>query len=141
MVYMRTHAAAAVAYIAAGVFMAIFYSVVVNELIQVTSSLSTTVLGTGKHVVMTIFSAIVVDHIFDRADSQAAIVWVGMILYLPSMLAYAYLNLTHQALEPWSYRPSERQAFCFACPCPGARRKGAPPSESSALLEPGAAKA
>ena len=61
--HMRGHLAQSIGYIAIGSAMAFLYSIAVMELIQVTSSLTSTVLGTAKHVTMTMAAALLVDHV------------------------------------------------------------------------------
>jgi len=141
--FCSAHPAASLAYNAAGCAMAIFYSVALNELIHVTSSLTTTVLGTAKHVVMATVAAAFVDHMLFPLTHSSLIPWLGLLGYIPSTTLYAYLMLTHQGVESWSYR-GHGTATCFVLPsslgCHSSRSgccgKRSSPGEGSALLAP-----
>ena len=106
----------AIGYIAAGCAMAFFYAIAVNELIHVTSSLTSTVLGTAKHVLMAVIASLFVDRVFAREGAarwQNILCFVGILGFLPSAVFYSYLQLTHQALEQRSYKSVMRRSFCF----------------------------
>jgi len=108
--HMQTRMGEAIGLIAAGSLMAVFYSYALNELIRVASSLSSTVLGTCKHVTMAMISALLIDHVF--TDGQhAAYAAIGLAGFVPATSLYAYLMLTQQGLEPWSWRSIQRSCF------------------------------
>jgi branched-subunit amino acid transport protein len=91
--------------------MAVFYSYAINELVRVTSSLSNVVLGTLKHVVMALISAVFIDHVLGDGE-HVTLTATGLAGFIPATTAYAYFMLTHTALEPWSWKSVER-SYCF----------------------------
>ena len=122
--------------------MALCYNVLVVEVVSVTSSLSSSVLGTAKHVVLTMIAALFIDHILvGAAPAELAITISGLVLYVPCTAAYAYLMLTHQALEPWSHwdlREATWWPWWLACTTRRRDAPNMPKNEKSALLLPGA---
>ena len=133
--HMRDYLAQSIGYIAIGSAMAFLYSIAVMELIQVTSSLTSTVLGTAKHVTMTMAAALLVDHVIaDGTPMQVAFVITGLLGYLPFTALYSYLMLTDQAYEPWSSTWRVAHSFWFGAMPEGccARAKG---EDSGGLLE------
>ena len=134
-IYMRAHLADSLAYIGAGCAMAFFYAIAVNWLIRVTSSLTTTVLGTVKHVTLTCFSAILVDQIF-LSDNPPTLIVLGLLGYIPAIAGYSYLMLTHQAYNDDGY--AEVRKTLAALPGLGCCWRGdGGRTEGSALLSVG----
>ena len=118
--YMRAHPGPALMYNAAGSTMAIFYIIALMYMIQMTSALTSTMLGTVKHVGMAIVAAILVDHTFSGANTAAnTVVAFGLGLYIPSTALYAYLMLTDQAYDtkPMAdVKPTEGSSLLAAKP-------------------------
>ena len=133
LVFMQGHLASSVGYTVIGSLTAVVYSAVVNAMIHVTSSLTSTVLGTAKHVGMTIVAAIFIDRIVHPSHGSVGL-WLGLLCYLPFTYAYAHLMLTHQGVEASSGSASV-QSVRDACCCAAWRRKPATANEASALLE------
>jgi len=136
--YLQAQPGLSVGYIAAGSAMAFCFSLAVNELIQVTSALTSTVLGTTKHVVMASVSTFAVDR------STSAISIGGVSAFAPSLGVYAYLMLTGKGTEPWSRQYPDQRSDCGdACLrvlcCVTRPHIGAPatptPSESTPLQD------
>lgn len=132
----------AIFYVVAGSPMAIFYAHAINELILVTSSLTQvtprdfrlgphlapqtstgssmraratqTVLGSIKHVVMAMVSAICIDHLILQGDRLGLTV-MGLLGFVPAVSAYSYLMLSHSALEASSWTSDERSCVESCC--------------------------
>lgn len=60
---------------------------------------------------MAMISAIFIDHLLSQGD-KVGLTTVGLVGFIPAIVAYTYLMLSHNALEAWSWKSVER-SYCF----------------------------
>jgi len=131
---LREHPGRSVGYVAPGSALALGFSIAVVELVRATSSLTSTVLGTGKHVVMVIITAFFVDKVMDKGAEHASIIGVGLVMFVSGFGLYAYLHATNQALLSGSRRSLNMRLLCHELTEVCCVRRQAAPTEGSALL-------